>query len=164
MFHDLCVMYAFPFLLYVFTTSTTYLWYMWFFTFLAATPVPEKENEKSEEPSDSVEEESSDKGTVSPEEKEKLKEEIIKVQEEDAEKFGLPLTSKPDDIETFLKAEENEYGEEMPEKVEEELAESDNEFVNFVHFLRLFDEVWFFFFNDIMQHFETIKYKIYQNI
>lgn len=119
---------------------------MWVFTFLAAIPFPEKENEKPEEPSDSVEEESSDKGTtVSPAEKEKLKEEIIKKQEEDAEKFGLPLTSKPEDIETFLKAEENEYGEEMPKKVEEELAESDDEFVNLVHFVRLFDEVGFFF-------------------
>ena len=76
------------------------LYSLYFLTLIVATPVPEKENEKAKDESpesDKEEESAKEKGTVSPEEMKKLKEEIIENEEENAEKFGVPIKSKSDE-------------------------------------------------------------------
>lgn len=83
--------------------------------------------------------------TVSPEEMEKLKEEIIENQEENAKKFGIPLTISPEKVEVFLEEEVKIEGTELPEKIEKELSETKtgDEFNNFAHFIALFDQVFY---------------------
>lgn len=110
-------------------------------SFVVCAPV-EKDDNTKEGPDSSEGEESdeNDMGTISPTEMELLKEKIIENQEENAEKFGLPFTNKPEDIEVYLKKEEEVYGKDLPEQVEETITDS-GDFANLMRFAGLYDRI-----------------------
>lgn len=106
----------------------------------SSSPIPEEvKDEPKEDSSDDVDEK--DLGTISPTEMKKLVEKVIESEKEDAEKFGVPFTNSPEDVETYLKNKEEEVGEKLPEEVEEELTKTDDDFKDFVHFVALFDKI-----------------------